>query len=122
MLVKLNKYSEKNPLFHCQFFFLLIFSVCGIHHLERAQKQWNFFECIWFVVVTFSTVGYGDHTPPDWPAQTFVMLMIITALVLLPIEVIISVISTIRIMTFTICIMPRKVFLFIGKLALASQI
>ena len=67
--------------------FLFFLSICGIHHLERAAKQWNFFECTWFVVVTFSTVGYGEYTPDDVPAQTFVILMIACALIMLPIEV-----------------------------------
>ena len=62
--------------------------ICGIHHLERAVRDpWNFFECIWFVVVTFSTVGYGDFRPGDWPGQTFVIIMIACALILLPVEV-----------------------------------
>ena len=61
--------------------------VCGIHHLERPASKWNFFVCIWFVVVTFSTVGYGEFTPEFWPAQTFVMIMIACALILLPVEV-----------------------------------
>ena len=43
--------------------------------------------CIWFVMVTFSTVGYGEYTPSDWPAQTFVMIMIACAIIMLPIEV-----------------------------------
>ena len=62
-------------------------SVCGIHHLERPASRWNLRVCLWFVVVTFSTVGYGEYTPNDWPAQTFVMIMIAVALILLPVEV-----------------------------------
>ena len=61
--------------------------VCGIHHLERPASRWNLQVCLWFVVVTFSTVGYGEYTPEDWPAQTFVMIMIAIALILLPVEV-----------------------------------
>ena len=62
--------------------------ICGIHHLERAVREpWDFFDCIWFVVVTFSTVGYGDTRPNDWPGQTFVIIMIACALILLPVEV-----------------------------------
>ena len=38
-------------------------------------------------MVTFSTVGYGDYRPDDWPAQTFVIIMIACALILLPVEV-----------------------------------
>ncbi|KAJ7339482.1 potassium channel, sub T, member 2 [Desmophyllum pertusum] len=65
---------------------ILFTGICGIHHLERPASKWNFFVCIWFVVVTFSTVGYGEYTPNDWPAQTFVMIMIACALILLPVE------------------------------------
>ncbi|XP_046845031.1 potassium channel subfamily T member 2-like isoform X2 [Xenia sp. Carnegie-2017] len=60
--------------------------VCGVQHFERVHKKWNMFESLWFVVVTFSTVGYGDKVPNDWPAQTFVMLSIIMALVILPMQ------------------------------------
>ncbi|XP_058969191.2 potassium channel subfamily T member 1 isoform X2 [Pocillopora verrucosa] len=65
---------------------ILFTGICGIHHLERPASQWSFFVCIWFVMVTFSTVGYGEFTPSDWPAQTFVMIMIACAIIMLPIE------------------------------------
>ncbi|XP_068724952.1 potassium channel subfamily T member 2-like isoform X3 [Montipora capricornis] len=66
---------------------ILFTGVCGIHHLERpVQKPWHFFECIWFIVVTFSTVGYGDFRPDDELGRLFVIIMIGCALILLPIE------------------------------------
>ncbi|XP_048587242.1 potassium channel subfamily T member 1 isoform X2 [Nematostella vectensis] len=65
---------------------ILFTSVCGIHHLERASLQWSMMKTLWFVIVTFSTVGYGDTVPTHWTTQTFVMIMIGIALVLLPIE------------------------------------
>lgn len=58
-----------------------------MQHFERAQQQWGIFQSLWFVVVTFSTVGYGDSVPGDWPAQTFVMGSIIMALIILPVQV-----------------------------------
>ena len=62
--------------------------VCGIHHLERpVQKPWFLTDCIWFIVVTFSTVGYGDFRPDDELGRLFVIIMIGCALILLPIEV-----------------------------------
>ncbi|XP_031565605.1 potassium channel subfamily T member 2-like isoform X3 [Actinia tenebrosa] len=67
-------------------FCILFTSVCGIHHSERASGKWSFFDTTWFVVVTFSTVGYGEITPKHWTTQTFVMIMIGIALVMLPIE------------------------------------
>lgn len=42
------------------------------------------FESIYFVVVTFSTVGYGDFKPETWPSQLFIMVMICVALIVLP--------------------------------------
>ena len=57
--------------------------ICGIHHLERAvAKPWNFYDCIWFVVVSF-----GDVRPDDWAGQAFVIIMIACAIILLPVEV-----------------------------------
>ena len=62
--------------------------ICGIHHLERpVPEPWLFFDCVWFIVVTFSTVGYGDFQPDDAPGKIFVIVMICCALILLPIEV-----------------------------------
>lgn len=36
------------------------------------------------MVVTFSTVGYGDFKPETWPSQLFIMVMICVALIVLP--------------------------------------
>ena len=57
--------------------------ICGIHHLERAvAKPWEFFDCIWFVIVSI-----GDVRPDDQLGQIFVIMMIIVAIILLPAEV-----------------------------------
>ena len=43
---------------------LVFTSVCGIQHFQRAgHKRLNLFQATYFVVVTFSTVGYGDFCP-----------------------------------------------------------
>ena len=47
----------------------------------------TFFEALWFVVVTFSTVGYGDFTPDIWPSQFYMIVMIGAALVVVPSQV-----------------------------------
>lgn len=38
----------------------------------------NLFEALWFTVVTFSTVGYGDFSPVTTLGRLFVIGMIIS--------------------------------------------
>lgn len=65
----------------------LSFSICGIQHLERAGNNLTLFDSLYFCVVTFSTVGFGDVTPQIWPSQLLVVIMIFVALIVLPIQV-----------------------------------
>ncbi|CAG5099595.1 Similar to KCNT1: Potassium channel subfamily T member 1 (Gallus gallus) [Cotesia congregata] len=59
--------------------------VCGIQHFQRAgHRQLNLFQSTYFVVVTFSTVGYGDFVPDIWPSQLYMVCMICVALLVLP--------------------------------------
>ncbi|KAI8430833.1 hypothetical protein MSG28_000986 [Choristoneura fumiferana] len=59
--------------------------VCGIQHFQRAgHRHLNLFQATYFVVVTFSTVGYGDFVPDIWPSQLYMVIMIGVALVVLP--------------------------------------
>nr|XP_019602098.1 PREDICTED: potassium channel subfamily T member 2 isoform X4 [Rhinolophus sinicus] len=65
----------------------LIFTcICGIQHLERIGKKLNLFDSLYFCIVTFSTVGFGDVTPETWSSKLFVVIMICVALVVLPIQ------------------------------------
>ncbi|XP_019493695.1 PREDICTED: potassium channel subfamily T member 2 isoform X5 [Hipposideros armiger] len=65
----------------------LIFTcICGIQHLERIGKKLNLFDSLYFCIVTFSTVGFGDVTPETWSSKLFVVVMICVALVVLPIQ------------------------------------
>ncbi|NWU92043.1 KCNT2 protein, partial [Upupa epops] len=61
-------------------------SICGIQHLERAGNRLTLFDSLYFCIVTFSTVGFGDVTPKIWPSKLLVVIMICVALVVLPIQ------------------------------------
>lgn len=72
----------------CKIYILSHFSVCGIQHFQRAgHRHLNLFQATYFVVVTFSTVGYGDFVPDIWPSQLYMVIMIGVALVVLPTQV-----------------------------------
>ncbi|XP_053211920.1 potassium channel subfamily T member 2-like isoform X2 [Panonychus citri] len=64
---------------------LIFTSVCGFQHCQRAGgRNVNLFESLYFVVVTFATVGYGDYKPENMPSQLFMVIMICVALIVLP--------------------------------------
>ncbi|KAI5613191.1 potassium channel subfamily T member 1 isoform X2, partial [Silurus asotus] len=70
----------------CTLLCLVFTGACGIQHLERAGKNLSLFDSLYFCIVTFSTVGYGDVTPKIWPSQLLVVIMICVALVVLPLQ------------------------------------
>lgn len=39
------------------------------------------------VKVTLSTVGYGDITPNNWQSQLVIMVMIICAVLVIPLQI-----------------------------------
>lgn len=62
--------------------------MCGIQHFQRAgHRHLNLFQATYYVVVTFSTVGYGDFVPDIWPSQLYMVIMICVALIVLPTQV-----------------------------------
>uniref|UniRef100_A0A667YT85 Potassium sodium-activated channel subfamily T member 1 n=1 Tax=Myripristis murdjan TaxID=586833 RepID=A0A667YT85_9TELE len=70
----------------CTLLCLVFTGACGIQHLERAGKNLSLFDSLYFCIVTFSTVGYGDVTPQIWPSQLLVVILICVALVVLPLQ------------------------------------
>ena len=64
-------------------------SVCGIQHIQRGSDTTSLtmFESVYFVIVTFSTVGYGDISPDIWLGQLFMFVMICVAFAFIPRQV-----------------------------------
>lgn len=50
--------------------------------LWEGLGDWNFFNSIYFVIVTLSTVGYGDFSPETLQGRIFTILMIIIGIVI----------------------------------------
>ena len=64
--------------------FPTIFRICFVHHFEQLGTNIDIFNSYWFVIVTFSTVGYGDISPGHWTSKLVVTIFIGAALVYLP--------------------------------------
>ncbi|XP_068216302.1 LOW QUALITY PROTEIN: potassium channel subfamily T member 2-like [Palaemon carinicauda] len=77
--------SQQLMILSATFMCLVFTSVCGIQHFQRAgHRHLNLFQAVYYVIVTFSTVGYGDIVPDIWPSQLFMIIMICVALIVLP--------------------------------------
>ncbi|XP_036357424.1 potassium channel subfamily T member 1 isoform X2 [Octopus sinensis] len=68
---------------------LIFTTICGIQHIQRAttyesEQQLNLFQSFYFVIVTFTTVGYGDFSPDYWLGQLFMLAMIVIAFAFIP--------------------------------------
>eukprot|EP00871_Galdieria_phlegrea_P004389 jgi/Galph1/4951/GphlegSOOS_G3631.1 len=90
---KPKQVSALRPFIFCWllYLFVIIFvSSCTVYSLEMLGEIdnwqivnsvgapiWNVFNSIYFVVVTISTVGYGDITPTTYPARVATILLII---------------------------------------------
>lgn len=54
---------------------------------RTGRNHFTLFQSCYFIIVTFSTVGYGDLYPDIWILQLFVILMICVTFVILPKQV-----------------------------------
>ena len=68
--------------------FTLIFVYAGliyqVEHQINGDRLVNFFDAFYFVVVTMTTVGYGDVTPLSQAGRFMTVLMIFTGVLFIP--------------------------------------
>ena len=68
--------------------FSLIFVYAGliyqVEHEVNGDGLHNFFDAFYFVVVTMTTVGYGDVTPLSQAGRVMTLLMIFTGVLFIP--------------------------------------
>lgn len=80
-----NSYKENslfslNSTLYLLLYFFLYF-VCSIFLYEWLEG-WSPITCIYFSIITFSTVGYGDYHPTDSLAQIFTAFYIIFGVII----------------------------------------
>jgi len=68
--------------------FTIIFVYAGliyqVEHQINNDRLHNFFDAFYFVVVTMTTVGYGDVTPLSQAGRVMTLLMIFTGVLFIP--------------------------------------
>ncbi|CAG5115633.1 unnamed protein product [Candidula unifasciata] len=64
-------------------------TLCSIQHIQRASagNQISLFDSFYFVIVTFSTVGFGDISPDMWLSRLFMIIMICLAFATIPSQI-----------------------------------
>ncbi|MDC7126792.1 MAG: potassium channel family protein, partial [Spirochaetales bacterium] len=76
----------ESPFYRLAIFFVLLFGgtagVITIFEYGKNDQFKNYFDGIWWAVVTFSTVGYGDKSPSTVPGQAITMIAIFFSMAL----------------------------------------
>lgn len=67
----------------------IMFLTAGLVHLAESptNEEWTFGTALWFMVVTISTVGYGDISPDTYEGKAIVAIMIMASVVIVPVQV-----------------------------------
>ena len=76
----------ESPFYRLSIFFLILFAlmagVVTVIEWGRNDAFTNFFDGVWWAIITFSTVGYGDKFPITVPGQAITMVAIFGSIIL----------------------------------------
>jgi len=67
----------------------MIFVAAGVYQIVEtfdSDVELDFFTSLWFIVVTITTVGYGDIAPRTSVGRVVVIFIIIFAIFAIPLE------------------------------------
>ncbi len=53
------------------------------HHFFRIDTKYTLFEAYYFLIMTMSTVGYGDISPEHWTGRFLVTIFVVSAILFL---------------------------------------
>jgi hypothetical protein len=70
--------------------FAFMYFICGkfaTQYLDEAEEL-NFFNALYFSLVTQSTVGYGDLLPTNWLTKSITMLQLLVVIAIIAIELV----------------------------------
>ncbi|KAJ3102136.1 hypothetical protein HDU97_000778 [Phlyctochytrium planicorne] len=90
VLLNFGVVTEKMILVFTTIATVIYVGLCSFQYAEsNFQKEGDFLDltlmdCFYFIIVTLSTVGYGDITAKTTPGQVVVVLLIFAALALVP--------------------------------------
>nr|VZI09678.1 unnamed protein product [Spirometra erinaceieuropaei] len=83
-----NRLIQKVTIFFSMFAMWMVAS--GMIHLiihlgdfwkvDHGALTWNFLDCCYFLLVTMSTVGYGDYSPPRMLGKVFICIFVPVAI------------------------------------------
>jgi hypothetical protein len=85
----MNEYTEKLIILVAYIWTLLYFGVCAFNYFETKlpsnfPSDLSLIDSFYFIVITTSTVGYGDITPKTVPGKLVIVLLIFTGISFLP--------------------------------------
>ncbi|KAJ3074306.1 potassium channel, sub T, member 2 [Podochytrium sp. JEL0797] len=84
--INFSPVAERTIMLSVTLFTIMYIGQCTFQYVEFrfAGRNLNIFSAFYFIVVTLSTVGYGDIAPSCTAGQVVVVLLILTALIFLP--------------------------------------